>query len=50
MESDDRVNLLAVDDNPAKLLTLASLLEELDQNVMTASSGREALRLVLQHL
>ena len=49
MESDDRVNLLAVDDNPAKLLTLASLLEELDQNVMTASSGREALRLILQH-
>ena len=49
MESDDRVNLLAVDDNPAKLLTLSTLLAELGQNVMTASSGREALRLILQH-
>ena len=49
MEAEDRVNLLAVDDNPSKLLTLTALLAELGQNVHTASSGREALRLILQH-
>ncbi len=49
MEAEDRVNLLAVDDNPSKLLTLSTLLAELGQNVHTASSGREALRLILQH-
>jgi len=49
METEDRVNLLAVDDNPSKLLTLSALLAELGQNVHTASSGREALRLILQH-
>src|SRR5215470_830431 len=44
-----RVKLLAVDDNPAKLLSLGALLGELGQEVLTASSGREALRLMLQH-
>ena len=47
-ENDERVNLLAVDDNPAKLLTLTAMLADLGQNVLTASSGREALRLLLQ--
>ncbi len=46
-ENDERVNLLAVDDNPAKLLTLSAMLADLGQNVLTASSGREALRLLL---
>ncbi|MFY9551329.1 MAG: response regulator [Thermoanaerobaculia bacterium] len=46
--AEDRVNLLAVDDNPAKLLTLSALLADLGQNVLTASSGRQALRLLLQ--
>jgi CheY-like chemotaxis protein len=47
-EIEGQVNLLAVDDNPAKLLTLTAMLSDLGQNVMTASSGREALRLLLQ--
>ncbi|HYX19641.1 MAG TPA: response regulator [Thermoanaerobaculia bacterium] len=47
--SEERVKLLAVDDNPAKLLSLGALLGELGQEVLTAPSGREALRLMLQH-
>lgn len=47
MEQPERVHILAVDDNPNKLLALSALLAELDQNVVTASSGREALRCLL---
>jgi CheY-like chemotaxis protein len=43
----ERVNILAVDDNPEKLLALSALLSELHQNVVTATSGREALRALL---
>jgi CheY-like chemotaxis protein len=43
------VRILAVDDTPAKLLALSAILAELGQEVHTASSGREALRLLLQH-
>jgi len=46
--ADDRVHILAVDDNPAKLLAVSAVLSELNQNVMTARSGRDALRLLLQ--
>src|SRR5215831_20469551 len=45
--AEDHVNILAVDDNPAKLLALSALLAELDQNVVTATSGRDALRRLL---
>ena len=38
-----KVNILLVDDQPARLLTYQSVLEELDQNLVTASSGLEAL-------
>jgi len=44
-----RVRILAVDDNAAKLMALSALLADLGQDVLTASSGREALRLLLQH-
>ncbi len=43
-----RVNILAVDDSPEKLLALSAVLSELDQNVVTACSGREALRHLLR--
>ena len=43
------VRILAVDDTPAKLLALSAVLTELGQEIHTASSGREALRLLLQH-
>ena len=45
---DGRVNILAVDDNAGKLVALTAILADLNQNVLTASSGREALRLLLQ--
>ena len=44
----DRANILIVDDRPDKLLVYETLLEELDQNVYTATSGDEALRHVLE--
>ncbi|GGK18639.1 hypothetical protein GCM10008955_10080 [Deinococcus malanensis] len=42
-----RANILIVDDQDAKRLALAAALEPLGQNLVLASSGREALRLVL---
>ena len=45
---DEKVNILAVDDSPQKLLALSALLSELGQNVVTAKSGREALRELLR--
>ena len=46
-EARDRANILIVDDRPDKLLVYRTLLEELNQNLYTASSGDEALREVL---
>ena len=43
MAIDDRVNILLVDDQPARLLTYESILSELGQNLVMAHSGREAL-------
>jgi signal transduction histidine kinase/DNA-binding response OmpR family regulator len=43
-----RVNILVVDDLPEKHLVFRSILEELGQNVVSAYSGREALRAVLE--
>ena len=47
MKPDDKVNILAVDDSPEKLLAISALLSELNQNVVTATSGRDALRFLL---
>jgi CheY-like chemotaxis protein len=44
----ERVSILVVDDDPQKLLALSALLSELNQEVVTATSGREALRHLLQ--
>ena len=49
MEGTDRVRILAVDDTPANLLALSAVLAEPGIEVQTASSGREALRLLLQN-
>lgn len=43
----EKAAILLVDDSPSKLLSLQSILEELNQNIVTAQSGREALRKVL---
>jgi two-component system sensor histidine kinase/response regulator len=46
---DDRVNILLVDDQPANLLALEAMLQGLGQNLITAESGREALKWLLTH-
>jgi two-component system, sensor histidine kinase and response regulator len=49
MQSDPRVNILLVDDDPANLHALQAVLEPLGQNLLVASSGTQALRQVLEH-
>src|SRR5262245_21942061 len=44
---DEQTNILIVDDLPDKLLVYRTILEELGQNLVTATSGEEALRAVL---
>jgi signal transduction histidine kinase len=43
-----RVDVLVVDDKPEKLLSIAAVLEDLDETIVLAASGREALRHVLR--
>ncbi len=45
----DRVNILLVDDQPANLVALEAMLHGLGQNLIQASSGREALKWLLTH-
>jgi two-component system sensor histidine kinase/response regulator len=46
---DDRVNILLVDDQPANVVALEAMLQGLGQNLITAGSGREALKWLLTH-
>ncbi|MFZ3374589.1 MAG: response regulator, partial [Chthoniobacterales bacterium] len=46
---DEKVNILIVDDRPDKLLAHEVVLSELNQNVVCARSGKEALRCLLQN-
>lgn len=49
MESEaKKANILVVDDNPGKRLALVSVLESLNQNCVTAASGVDALRCLLE--
>ncbi len=43
MSHNDKVNILLVDDQPSKLLSYQAILAELNQNLIAAGSGREAL-------
>jgi signal transduction histidine kinase len=44
----DKANILVVDDRADKLLVLGTLLEPLEQNVVLAHSGEEALKAMLE--
>jgi two-component sensor histidine kinase/DNA-binding response OmpR family regulator len=48
MISPDKVNVLLVDDQPAKLLAYEVILRELGENLIKASCGREALEVLLK--
>src|SRR6202140_4465596 len=44
----EKVNILMVDDQPAKLLSYEVILNELGENLIKANSGREALEYLLK--
>ena len=48
MSDTDKVNILLVDDQPARLLTYEAILGDLGENLVTAQSGREALQLLME--
>jgi PAS domain S-box-containing protein len=48
MTADDKVNILLVDDQAGKLLSYEVILRELGENLIKASSGREALEYLLK--
>jgi signal transduction histidine kinase len=49
MSAHDRVNILMVDDQPAKLLSYEVILGELGENLIKANSGTEALDCLLKN-
>src|SRR5690242_12903005 len=48
MSPQDKVNILLVDDQPGKLLSYEAILYELNENLVKATSGREALEHLLK--
>jgi PAS domain S-box-containing protein len=46
--TDERVNILLVDDQPNNLLALESILGDMGQNLVTAESGKRALKHLLE--
>jgi PAS domain S-box-containing protein len=49
MDAPDKVNILLVDDQPAKLLSYEVILQELGENLIKAASATEALHQLLKH-
>src|SRR6202451_542673 len=47
-QSQDRVNILLVDDQPAKLLSYEVMLGELGENLIKATSAKQALEVLLK--
>ena len=48
--ADEKVNILIVDDRADKLLALETALTELNENIVLARSGKDALRCLLRWL
>ncbi len=48
MRNDEKVNILMVDDQPAKLLSYEVMLAELGENLIKAASAKEALEILLK--
>jgi len=48
MTSSERVNILLVDDQPARLLSYEAILEGLGQNIVRANSGPDALQQLIR--
>jgi class 3 adenylate cyclase/DNA-binding response OmpR family regulator len=48
-DNSDKPNILVVDDTPANLVAMKSLLQNVKANVITASSGNETLSTLLRH-
>jgi len=48
MKALGKVNILMVDDQPAKLLSYEAMLSELGENLIKANSGRQALEILLR--
>ncbi len=48
MPINNKVNILMVDDQPSKLLSYEVILAELNENLIKASSGKEALEILLK--
>jgi signal transduction histidine kinase len=49
MTGKEKVNILMVDDQPGKLMSYEVILAELGENLVKASSGKEALELLLKN-
>ena len=47
-EAPEKVNILVVDDLPEKHVVFRTILDELDQNIVSARSGQEALKFILE--
>ncbi|HVZ99300.1 MAG TPA: response regulator [Caulobacterales bacterium] len=49
MRPEDKANILLVDDQPAKLMSYEIILGELNENLLKASSAKEALEILLKN-
>ena len=49
MQQNDKVNILLVDDQPAKLMSYEVVLRDLDENLIKAHSATEALEVLLRN-